>query len=200
MIAVLFALGCAGGPAADVVSTPPAGTFAPTKPLDPKPLPAPIGLGRAATPEEIAAWDKDVDPSGHGLPPGQGDVATGRALFAQKCLACHGAKGEGTPIAPMLAGAVAMTGFADDPKIPRTMGNWWPYSTTAFDYVQRAMPQNAPGSLPPEETYALVAFLLAENGAVPQDFVADAKSLPAVKMPTKVQFVRDDREGTPEFR
>lgn len=199
MIALGLLIACAGGPS-DAVAPPEGSALAPTKPLDPKPLPAPLGLGRTATPDEIAAWDRDVDPSGHGLPSGKGDVATGRALFATKCAACHGAKGEGTPIAPMLAGTVPMTGFADDPKIPRTIGNWWPHASTLFDYVQRAMPQTAPGSLPPDETYALVAFLLAENGAVPQDFVADAASVPAVKMPTKVQFVRDDREGTSEFR
>ncbi len=172
----------------------------PTKPLDPKPLPAALGLGRAATDEEIAAWDRDVDPSGRGLPEGRGDVATGKALYAAQCAACHGAAGEGTPIAPAVVGREPTTGFGEDPKLVRTIGNWWPHATTVFDYLQRAMPQNAPGSLTPDQTYALTAYLLAENGAVGADFVADKTTLPAVKMPTKIVFVPDDREGTPEFR
>ncbi len=159
----------------------------------------PLGLGKAATPEEIAAWDIDVDPSGHGLPPGKGTVEEGRALYATQCIACHGPKGEGG-VGPKLIGAEPKTGFADDWKIPKTIGNWWPYATTVYDYIHRAMPQHAPGSMTPDQTYALTAFLLAENGAVPADFVATAESLPKVKMPTIVQFIPDDREGTTEFR
>lgn len=172
----------------------------PARPMDPKPIPAALGLGRPATPEEVAAWDKDVDASGRGLPAGQGDVATGRDLFKAQCIACHGLKGEGTPIAPALIGREPMGGFGDDPELPRTIGNYWPYPTTIYDYIQRAMPQTAPGSLKPEQVYALTAFLLAENGAVPEDFVADKDSLPKVVMPKTVTFVMDDREESTEVR
>lgn len=194
----LLLAGCATEPAPTVVAVAPTAT--PTKALDPKPLPAPLGLGRPATDEEIAAWDRDVNAQGVGLPEGRGDVPTGRTLFTQQCAACHGLKGEGTPIAPALIGREPTGGFGDDPKAVRTIGNWWPHATTVFDYIQRAMPQTAPGSLAPDQTYALTAFLLAENGAVGADFVADKTSLPAVKMPTKVTFVADDRETTSEFR
>ena len=171
----------------------------PTAPASVERAPERLGLGRAATPEEIEAWDIDVDPSGAGLPAGQGTVEEGRTLYARKCAACHGAKGEGG-VGPILVATEPKTGFADDYKLPRTIGNYWPYPTTIYDYVSRAMPQNAPGSLAPEEVYALVAFLLAENAAVPPGFVADATTLPAVKMPTRIEFVDDDRQGTADFR
>jgi cytochrome c len=167
----------------------------------PAAVPEHLGLGRAPTAEEIAAWDIDVDPRGHGLPPGRGTVAEGAALYTSKaCVACHGAQGEGG-IGPQLVGRVPATGFDDDWRNhPRTIGNYWPYATTIYDYVHRAMPQTQPNSLTPDETYALTAYLLARNGIVGDDFVADATSLPAVQMPTKVEFVPDDREGTPAFR
>ena len=163
------------------------------------PVLEPLGIGRAATADEIAAWDVDVDPSGRGLPPGSGTVARGAEVYAMQCLACHGAKGEGG-LGPQLIGTEPRTGLSDDPKLPHTIGNWWPYPTTIFDYINRAMPQNAPNSLPAEDVYALSAFLLARNGAVDEDFVADAGTLPEVVMPTKVEFVRDDRPATAEFR
>lgn len=167
----------------------------------PAAAPAAFGFGRPATAEEIAAWDRDVHPSGEGLPPGRGTVEEGRALYAVQCAACHGLKGEGGVGPKVIGPDLPKTGFGEDWRgHERTIGNWWPYPTTIFDYVQRAMPQTAPGSLTPDQTYALTAFLLAENGAVPADFVADAQTLPAVKMPTKVTFVPDDREGTAEFR
>ncbi|HMV69485.1 MAG TPA: cytochrome c [Myxococcota bacterium] len=160
-----------------------------------------MGLGRAPTPEEIAAWDIDVDPTGAGLPPGRGGVDQGRELFKVRCAACHGLAGEGG-LGPKLIGREPATGFAEDPKIERTIGNWWPYATTVFDYVRRAMPQTQPGSLTDDEVYALVAFLLHENGAAPDGFVADAESVRAVKMPTRVTFFPDDRPGAgvPELR
>lgn len=160
----------------------------------------PIGLGRPATADEIAAWDIDVMPDGRGLPAGRGTVEEGRALYATQCVACHGLKGEGT-VGPKLVGPTPKSGFGDDWKDhPRTIGNWWPYATTVFDYVRRAMPQYAPGSLSADQTYALTAFLLAENGIVGADFVADAQTLPAVKMGTTVTFVRDDREQSTAVR
>lgn len=168
-------------------------------PADAPPAPTVLGLGRDAPADLLRAWDRDVDPTGAGLPPGSGTAALGRELYARKCAACHGRAGEGAS-APILIATEPKSGFAEDYKLPRTMGNWWPHATTAFDYIQRAMPQNAPGSLPADEVYALVAFLLAENAVVSQDFVADAASLPQVRMPTRVEFVDDDRDEAVEFR
>jgi hypothetical protein len=164
-------------------------------------VPEHLGLGRPADPARIAAWDRDVDAQGNGLPAGRGTVAEGEVLYTQlACAGCHGLAGEGG-IAPKLVGTDPATGFGEQWRgHERTIGNWWPHATTVFDYLQRAMPQTAPGSLTPDQTYALTAFLLARNGAVPQDFVADATSLPAVKMPTKIIFVPDDREQTAAFR
>lgn len=161
-----------------------------------------FGLGRSATEAEIAAWDIDVDASFSGLPSGRGTVEDGRALFAQKCAACHGpdAKSGQGWIGPRLIATEPLSGFENDYKLPRSIGNWWPYASTLFDYVRRAMPQTAPGSLTADETYALVAFLLAENGAVGAEFIADQDSIRTVKMPTQVEFVRDDRESTTSFR
>ena len=166
----------------------------------PAEAPERIGLGRAATAEEITAWDIDVDTRGHGLPPGSGTVADGKELYRTQCAACHGLAGEGG-VGPQVIGKEPTGGFGEAWKgHPRTIGNWWPYATTVYDYVHRAMPQTAPGSLTPDQTYALTAYLLAENGAVPADFVADATTLPAVQMPTKIAFVPDDREGSSGFR
>jgi mono/diheme cytochrome c family protein len=161
--------------------------------------PVGYGLGRPATAEEIAALDLDVDPSGRGRAAGRGAGAPGRAPDAPRCAACHGAEGQGGA-APLLVATGPGSGLADDYRLPRTIGNYWPYATTLYDYVRRAMPQNAPGSLTPDEVYAVVAFLLAENRAVPPDFVADAQTLPAVIMPTRVRFVPDDRAGGRMFR
>jgi mono/diheme cytochrome c family protein len=164
-----------------------------------QPLPERLGVGRPATPEEIAAWDLDVDATGAALPPGRGTVAEGQALYAARCAACHGVQGEGG-IGPQLVAANPKTGFAEDPKIPRTIGNWWPYATTIFDYLRRAMPQTQPGSLTSDETYALVAFLLHRNEVVPAEFVADADAVRGVTMPTQVKFVEDDRDGAKVVR
>ena len=182
-------------------------------PADVKPAPDPparFGVGRAATAGEIAAWDVDIDPSGAGLPQGRGNHAEGAAVYAQKCAACHGAAGEGqvgtpplgVPAAPRLVGREPREGFGfgQDPKLVKTVGNYWPYATTVFDYVRRTMPLSAPGSLTNSEVYAVVAFLLAENEVIEKAAVMDSVSLPMVKMPARDKFVEDDRKGGPAFR
>ncbi|HEX9485133.1 MAG TPA: cytochrome c [Gemmatimonadaceae bacterium] len=159
-------------------------------------------LGRAATQAEVAAIDIDVNPTGASLPPGRGTPATGAVVYAAKCAACHGPHGEGIEKNPKLISKEPRAGFvfAGDVKAPKTIGNYWPYATTLFDYIRRTMPLNAPGSLTTDEIYGLVGYLLAENGIVAKDATMDAKSLPAVKMPAKEHFVRDNRTGGATFR
>ncbi len=162
------------------------------------------GLGHAATQREIAARDIDVGPDGEGLPPGNGTAAQGEALFTQKCAACHGPHGEGVPPKNLrLIGRDARAEnfrFAVDLSLQQTIGNYWPYATTIFDYVRRSMPQNAPGSLTNDEVYAVTAYLLAANAVIPATTTLDAASLKAVKMPYAGRFVPDDRRGGREVR
>jgi len=143
------------------------------------------GFGRPATPQEIAGWNIDVSPSGAGLPPGRGDVKEGEAIYAAKCAACHGLHGEGKPM-PRLAGGL---GTLRDKKPVKTVGSYWPYATTLFDYVRRAMPLDAPQSLTPDEVYAVSAYVLFLNGIVPQDATLDADTLAKIKMPNRDGFV-----------
>ena len=156
--------------------------------------PQPLGIGRAATPAEIAAWDIDVHPDGTGLPPGSGTAADGAVLYAVRCSACHGTTGREGPN-DRLVGRVPNDAFpfARDPSIPHTIGNYWPYATTVFDYIRRAMPSPAPGSLTDDDVYRLTAFLLAQNDIIKGDDVMDAKSLPKVVMPARDKFVADPR-------
>ena len=160
------------------------------------------GLGRRATRTEEQAWNIDVNASGAGLPPGSGRYAEGAALFAQKCAACHGSHGEGLATYPKLIGRDPRDGFpfGQDFHLAKTIGNYWPYSTTLYDYIHRAMPLTAPGSLRPEETYSLVAYLLAENQIIDRTTVIDARSLPRIHMPARDRFVVDDRVGGRVFR
>lgn len=143
------------------------------------------GFGRPATPEEIAGWDIDVSPSGAGLPPGQGDVQQGAAIFADKCAGCHGAHGEGKPMDQLVGGF----GTIFEAKPQKTIGSFWPYATTLFDYVRRAMPFDAPQSLTPDQVYAVSAYLLYLNHLIAEDVVLDAASLPKIKMPNRDNFV-----------
>ena len=160
------------------------------------------GLGRTPAPAEIAAINIDANASGAGLPPGQGTASAGTVVYAQKCASCHGPKGEGIEKSPRLIGREPPAGFifATDAKAPKTIGNYWPYATTVYDYLHRAMPLNAPGSLTPDETYSLVAFLLSQNRIIPAAATVDAKSLPAIRMPAQPHFVLDNRTGGATFR
>jgi cytochrome c len=157
------------------------------------------GLGHAAPPAVVAARDVDDAPSGEGLPPGRGSVLEGQTIFAAKCASCHGDRGEGKlPMYPALVGRdprAEQFAFGDDPTIKRTIGDYWPYATTVFDYVRRAMPQNAPGSLTNDEVYAITAYLLAANRIIPGTSTLDSASLVAVKMPAASHFVKDDGGG-----
>ena len=147
-----------------------------------------FGIGRPATPAEIAARDIDVMPDGHGLPPGRGTPAEGAAIYATKCAKCHGAEGRGGPNDALAGRDPRDFSFSKDPKAQRTIGNYWPYATTVFDYIRRAMPPDAPGSLSDSEVYALSAHLFRLNELIPADAVMDAASLPKVVMPAKDRF------------
>lgn len=141
-------------------------------------------FGTVATQREIDGWNIDVLPDGRGLPPGSGTAATGATIFAAKCAACHGATALGNPVPgraryPRLVGGF---GTLTSKKPVKTVGSFWPYATIAFDYIRRAMPFYAPGSLSNDEVYALTAFILAKNHAIPAGEVMDARSLPRVKM------------------
>ncbi len=163
--------------------------------------PARYGFGRTATTEDVSAWDIDVMPDGTGLPPGNGTVPQGAAIYAHQCAACHGPTGTEGP-SDRLVGREPRQGFpfGRDPRFVKTVGNYWPYATTLYDYVNRAMPLNAPGSLTPNEVYGLVAFLLWRNEIVPDTAVMNAQTLPRVVMPAHDRFVPDNRGGGPEIR
>lgn len=152
------------------------------------------GLGRLATPAEIAAWDIDVRPDGQGLPDGQGDVATGEELFQEKCAACHGEFGEGVGRWPVLAGGVDSL-KSDDPV--KTVGSYWPYLSTVYDYIYRAMPFGEAQSLKADETYAIVAYLLNLNDIVDDDFILSKKNFTSVEMPNASGFTEDVRPDVP---
>ena len=161
-----------------------------------------FGFGRPATAEEIGAWDLDVRPDGTGLPEGEGTAASGAPIYAAQCAACHGPNGEGG-IADRLVGydPASTPPFGpryeawrgDGPDARFSVGNYWPYATTLYDYILRAMPSASPGSLAPDEVYGLVAWILAENGIIARDAVMNASTLPAVEMPARDIFVAQER-------
>jgi S-disulfanyl-L-cysteine oxidoreductase SoxD len=150
----------------------------------------PFGFGQPATDEEIAGWDIDIAPDGAGLPSGSGTVQQGKELFDRLGAKCHGAKGEGGEGgAPPLVGGI---GSLNTDKPVKTVGSYWPYATTLFDYIRRAMPADKPQSLAPDEVYALCAYLLYLNGIVEEDAVMDADTLPKVIMPNHAGFTSPD--------
>lgn len=150
----------------------------------------PRGLGRAATPAEIARVSISVAPDGTGLPPGRGTAITGRAVYEAQCAACHGAKGEGSAAFPKLVGGV---GSLKTAQPVGTIGSYWPYATTVWDYINRAMPYQNAGSLNPDEVYGVTAYLLYLNGIIKQDTELNRRTLPKVDMPNQHGFVDDDR-------
>jgi S-disulfanyl-L-cysteine oxidoreductase SoxD len=147
------------------------------------------GIGRIATDAEIAGWNIDIGRDGENLPPGTGTVSQGREVFAQQCAGCHGEKGEGG-VGDRLVGG---QGTVASPKPIKTVGSYWPYAPTLFDYIRRAMPQNAPQSLSNEDVYAVSAYILNMNGLLPADATLDAKALTAIKMPNRDMFTGDPR-------
>ena len=147
------------------------------------------GIGRTATPAAIAGWNIDVGRDGRGLPPGSGTVSHGKDVFAQQCAACHGDKGDGGVGDRRVGGQ----GPLATSKPVRTVGSYWPYAPTLFDYIRRAMPQNAPESLSDDDVYAVSAYILHLNGLLPADATIDAKTMSAIKMPNRNMFVGDSR-------
>lgn len=159
-----------------------------------------FGIGRPASPAEIAAWDIDVRADGAGLPPGRGSVREGRGLYADHCAACHGERGQGAapgslgasqtqPFEPLVGGA----GTLNTARPLKTVGSFWPYAPTLFDFINRAMPFNAPQSLSPDQVYAISAYVLHLNGLLAEDAALDAASLPKVAMPNRNGFTTDPR-------
>ena len=145
-------------------------------------------LGKPISEADIKAWDISVLPDGTNLPPGNGTSAQGAKIYTEKCVACHaeGGKGGGAPGAGPLVGGAPLTNGIETVK---TIANYYPYATTIFDYIRRAMPYNAPRTLADNEVYALTAYILALNKLIGENDVIDAKTLPQVKMPNRDNFI-----------
>lgn len=141
-------------------------------------------LGRPISPADLAPWDRSISPDGAGLPPGKGSAREGKQLFTDKCSFCHGAEGQGQPADRLVGGQGTLT--TDAPV--KTVGSYWPYATTLFDYIRRAMPLNEPQSLTNDEVYSLAAFILSANGIIKPGDSLNAKTLPKVKMPNQGNF------------
>ncbi len=150
-----------------------------------------LEIGRPASAAEIAAIDIDVMPDGTGLPDGAGTPLAGSVVYARECASCHGPTGVEGPNDRLVGRPPdGEFPFADDPETRpfRTVGSYWPYATTVFDYVRRAMPQHAPGSLSDDDVYAVTAFLLHRNGLIAESDTMTAATLPAVRMPARERF------------
>jgi cytochrome c len=152
-----------------------------------------LGLGRAALPEEIAAWDVAVLPDGQGLKPGSGDVLTGEEVFAENCASCHGEFAEGLDSWPVLAGG---EGTLTDMRPVKTIGSYWPHLSTVWDYVHRSMPFGSAQTISVDDTYAITAFLLYSNGLVEDDFVLTHENFTEIALPNTEGFYPDDRAET----
>jgi cytochrome c len=147
-------------------------------------------LGRMVSPEEITPWDISIGPDGSGLPPGSGTSKQGEAVYTAKCLVCHGEKGVGQPNDALVGGRGTLAG--DQPPV-KTIGSFWPYATTLFDYVRRAMPLNESKSLANDEVYSVVAYLLQLNGIIGENETISAQTLPNVRMPNRDGFTTFSR-------
>ncbi len=149
-----------------------------------------FAFGSEASVARVAEWDIDVRPDGAGLPAGQGSVAEGREVYLTMCAACHGPTGTEGPNDRL----VDATQWDDVPGT-RTVGNYWPYATTLYDYIRKAMPQLTPGVLSDDQVYAVIAYILWMNEIIPEDAIMNAETLPEVVMPARDKFVVDDRTG-----
>ena len=150
-----------------------------------------LHLGRVALPEEVQAWDIDIRPDGKGLPVGSGSVLEGTELYDNNCAACHGIFGEGLGRWPVLAGG---HGTLEDERPEKTIGSYWPYLSTVYDYVRRAMPFGNARSLSDDEVYAITAYLLYLNDEVDEDFILDSDNFVSIRLPNEENFIVDTRE------
>ncbi|MET0300164.1 MAG: cytochrome c [Flavitalea sp.] len=158
-----------------------------------KDWPAKFGFGVKATSDDISKLDIDISPDGTGLPAGKGVASDGRKIFALKCAVCHGATGKEGPQNKLV------TTWPDTAR-DKTIGNYWPYATTVFDYIRRSMPLNAPGSLSDEDVYSLTAYLLSQNKIIDSVTIISAHNLAKIEMPAKKYYVNDTRRGGHEIR
>jgi S-disulfanyl-L-cysteine oxidoreductase SoxD len=149
-------------------------------------------LGKPVSPADIAGWDINILPDGTGLPPGSGTPAEGARVYAAKCAVCHGPEGKGGPSAKLVGGEPLKTIEAE-----KTIANFWPYSTTLFDYIRRAMPWRQPRSLTNEEVYALTAYILSLNKLIEDNGTMNAQTLPKVRMPNRDGFILRFPDRTP---
>lgn len=157
-----------------------------------------FGLGRPATVKEIQAWNIDVRPDGQGLPKGKGNAAKGEAIFAAKCAICHGDFGEGVDRWPVLAGG-GDTLNSEDPV--KTVGSYWPYLSTAYDYIYRAMPYGNAQTLKPDEVYSIIAYILLMNDVIEDDeFELSDKNFTTLRLPNEKNFIYDPRPDTPTLK
>jgi cytochrome c len=153
-----------------------------------------LGIGREVTPEEIAGWDIDIRPDGQGLPPGKGSVKEGEALYLERCAACHGEFGESAGRWPIVMGGAGSLASHDPVK---SVGSYWPYASTVFDYVRRTMPFGNAQSLSDDELYAITAHVLWLNDIVKdENFELNANNFTSIKLPNEHGFRDDDREVT----
>ena len=168
-----------------------------------------FGFGDPAPRALIEDIDIDIRPDGKGLPQREGTVQDGTIVYRRLCASCHGPRGEGLTANPLVeTDPPGIPPFGTEyeawrgarPDVPWTVGNYWPYATTLFDYIRRAMPTSAPGSLSPDDVFSLVAWVLAQNAIIGTDVVMNAETLPQVRMPARGRFVPDNRRGGPEVR
>jgi S-disulfanyl-L-cysteine oxidoreductase SoxD len=155
-------------------------------------------VGRTPTTQEIEAWDISIGPDGKGLPPGQGSAKDGAPIFAAKCAACHGDQGQGAKIGPRVVGGIADTETLTTLHPVRSVGGYWPYATTVWDFIRRAMPRDQSGTLTPNEVYALTAWILYKSNIIQEGDVLDAKTLPKVQMPNRAGFVPANLADIPD--
>ena len=156
--------------------------------------PARFGFGAEANETRIAMWDVDVKPDGEGLPAGSGTVSVGEQVYMVHCVACHGPTGVEGPNDRL----VGTEPWEDSPG-DRTIGGYWPYATTLYEFISKAMPQLTPGILNPDDIYSVIAYLLYLNEIIPEDAVINEESLPDIQMPARDRFVIDARTGGPDL-